>query len=533
MAKNGKVLSIDINNESITIVEVTPSQKKQTYIHKVLIFETPEDSFEDGVIRDIDRIAAEIRQQLVSNGISNKNAIFVMNSTKVINREVTIPYVKENKIKEVINASASDYFPVSIEDYVVSSSVLEEMTADDGSKSLRVMAVAAPEAMVHGYYDLGGACGLRVQDIDYIGNSMLQLIKTQTNEQSTAMVIQLGSESTVLNVVQGKNLLLQRTVPYGTNPVVNVVMEEKGVDATTAMTLLQNDRIITVDFDDNEATGAFRYLINNIGRVMDYYASNHPEAPIDDVFLTGDGALIRGIDGLFKIQLNVSTRIMDTLFNVKFDPSIDQKIYSPVYLISPIGATLAPMGFEIVQAKSEKQGSIGYAPFFVLLGLSLAFAAASSFYILNQKKQAQDEQASLNQQIKEKEYIENVIMEHDKEQAKTEDILAMAASTYSTNEQCLAFINELENKIPSNVRVQSFSSSDSGITIPCKATSYDEVADFIVQLKTISCVDNVYISSVTQEIADDGTKEFTYTLTCVYTNPNLEVSEDTSDDFVQ
>ena len=44
---NNKVLSIDITNESITIVEITASQKKQTYIHKVLIFETPEDSFED------------------------------------------------------------------------------------------------------------------------------------------------------------------------------------------------------------------------------------------------------------------------------------------------------------------------------------------------------------------------------------------------------------------------------------------------------------------------------------------------------
>ena len=114
------------------------------------------------------------------------------------------------------------------------------------------------------------------------------------------MVIQLGSESTVLNIVQGDNLLLQRTVPYGTNSVVNVVMDDKGVDATTAMTLLQNDRLITVDFDDNEVTGAFRYLINNIGRVMDFYASKNPDKPIEDVFLTGDGALIRGIDGLLK-----------------------------------------------------------------------------------------------------------------------------------------------------------------------------------------------------------------------------------------
>ena len=273
MAKSNRVLSIDITNESITIVEITAAQKKQTYIHKVLIFETPEDSFEDGQIRDLERIASEIRTQLASAGVSNKNAVFVMNSTKIVNREVVIPDVPEKKIAQLINSNASEYFPVNnIEEYVIANTVLEHFVDENGNKQQRVMAVAAPEMMVRGYYDLAQAAGLKVQDLDYIGNAMLQLIKTQTTEQSTTMVIQLGAESTVLNVVNGDKLLLQRTVPYGTNPVVNVVMQEKGVDATTAMTMLQNERIITVDFDDNEATGAFRYLINNIGRVMDFYA---------------------------------------------------------------------------------------------------------------------------------------------------------------------------------------------------------------------------------------------------------------------
>ena len=82
--------------------------------------------------------------------------------------------------------------------------------------------------MVKSYYDLGQMAGLNVVALDYIGNAMLQLIKTQTNQNTTTMVIQLGSESTVLNIVQGDNLLLQRTVPYGTNSVVNVVMEPSG-----------------------------------------------------------------------------------------------------------------------------------------------------------------------------------------------------------------------------------------------------------------------------------------------------------------
>ncbi len=535
MAKASRVLSIDITNESITVVDITASAKKQTYIHKVLIFETPEDSYEDGIIRDPEKIAAEIRTQLQQAGITNKTAVFVMNSTKIINREVTIPFVKENKVAGIIQANASDYFPVSIDDYVVAHSVLETTQDENGVKQMRVMAVAAPSAMVASYYDLGAACGLKVQDLDYIGNSMLQLIKTQTTEQSTTMVIQLGSEATVLNVVQGDKLLLQRNVPYGTNPVVNVVMEERGVDATTAMTLLQNERIITVDFDDNEATGAFRYLINNIGRVMDYYASQHPNEPIDDVFLTGDGALIKGIDGLFKIQLNVSTRIMDTLYNVKFDPSIDQKIFSPVYLISPIGAAINPMGFELAASSggaAKEKGTIGYAPFIIFTVLCAIAAAVASFIFLNKKSKLQDDKKSIEAQIQEKEYIEKIIAEHAAAKAKFDDADAMSKSTYQLNEQALTIIEEYEDKVPKTVYANSFSTNNSGVNIQVFATGYDDVAQFIVNLKTISCIQDVYVASVSTQRgseSDTGEDVFQFTLTCQYTNPMVVEAETESE----
>lgn len=105
MASNNKVLTIDITNESITITEVTASEKKTSTVHNAIIFETPEDAYEDGFIRDKERIAEAIKSQLAANGITNKNAIFVLTSTKIVNREVLVPFVKENKIKGIINAN--------------------------------------------------------------------------------------------------------------------------------------------------------------------------------------------------------------------------------------------------------------------------------------------------------------------------------------------------------------------------------------------------------------------------------------------
>ena len=515
MAKSNKVLTVEITNESITIIEVSPSIKKQTNVHNALIFETPEDAYEDGALRDVEKLASAIREQLDANGITNKNVIFILSSSKVVNREVLIPEVKENKVKGIVDANASEYFPVNIEDYVVSHSILEHVVNEDKTKQLKLMVVAAPLTMVKSYYELGSMLGLNVQSIDYVGNSMLQLIKTQTSATMTTMVIQLGSESTILNIVKGDTLLLQRTVPYGTNAVVTEVMDEKDVDATTAMTLLQNERLITVDFDDNAATGAFRYLINNIGRVIDYYVTKNPDKPIDDVFLTGDGALIRGIDGLFKIQLNIQTRIMDSLYNVKFDPKIDLKIYNPVYLIAPIGAAFAPMGFRPTEVKTKGSASdadlMKYGVAGLVVGVIVAAASIGVTTVMKNNEQAK--QASLNAQIAAIADIDQIISDYDAVVAKYKDIKTMYDQTRTLNENFNMLFDDLEKNQPKEVSIQSFSSSDGGVNIGATAKSLDAIAKFIIQLKKIECIDNAFVPSYTEEVDDAGNKTYTFTVT--------------------
>ena len=534
MASNNKVLTIDITNESITITEVTASEKKTSTVHNAIIFETPEDAYEDGFIRDKERIAEAIKSQLAANGITNKNAIFVLTSTKIVNREVLVPFVKENKIKGIINANSSEYFPVNIEDYTVSHSVLETVTDEENNKQLRVLAVAAPTSMVRSYYEVAALAGLKVVALDYIGNAMLQLIKTQTSENMTTMVIQLGSESTVLNIVKGDILLLQRTVPYGTNVVVNEVMDAKGVDATTAMTLLQNERLITVDFDDNAITGSFRYLINNIGRVMDFFASKNPDKPTDDVFLTGDGALIKGIDGLFKVQLNVSTRVMDSLFNIKFDPKIDLKIYNPVYLMVPIGAAFAPMGFTISEggASGKKEGQMDTTPLvvaFLILAVLVAGGLTAVSFVL--KNQAQTELDDVNKKIASIQDIETIVKDYENAESVYVDAMSMYSYTKNLNENVVTFITALEEKMPKGTDITAFESDSTGVSISGTATEYDDIAGLAISLKEIDCIDNSFIGSITENVDEDtGKITYDFTVTCIYVDASAADADTTETD---
>lgn len=527
MAKNSKVLTIDITNENITIIEATASQKKQTYIHNAMIFETPEGAYEDGYIKDKDLVGAAIREQLNSNGVTNKNAIFVLSSTKIVSREVLIPAVADNKIPGIINANASEYFPVNIEDYVVAFTVLESVVGEDGAKNKRVLVVAAPQQMVRTYYEVASVAGLNVESIDYIGNAMLQMIKTQTSANATTMVVQIGSESTVLNIVRGDTLLLQRTVPYGINAVVAEVMESKEVDAVTALTMLQNERMITVDFDDDAITGSFRYLINNIGRVMDYYATRNPDKPIDEVYLTGDGALIRGVDGLFKVQLNVSTKVMDSLYNVKFDDKINTQIYSPVYLIGPIGAAMNPMGFVLKEqaAKKASQGTTGIL--IAVLVLAILVAGGAAIYVAVAKSAAQKEQDDVKRQIAQIQDIQQIYNDYLQSEAEYNDMLTLYDSTKVSNEYMMEFWNNLEEIVPTNINVTAINSASKGVSITMRSTNYDSIARLVGDLRKINCIQNAFIATIA-EIEEDGVVLYEYTVTCNYVLPEYEATSATA-----
>jgi len=213
---------------------------------------------------------------------------------------------------------------------------------------------------------------------------------------------------------------------------------------------------------------------------------------------------------------------MDSLYNIKFDPSIDMKVYSPVYLIAPIGAAMDPMGFNPAAtggSKAAAGGGISTVPFIVFVILCIAAVAALWFMEHKKVQDAEDETDDLNRQIAAASEINQIIAEHDAAERKAIDVLTMSAMTRHNNEQALEFINNLEQALPTNCVIDSFTSNDENISIPGKASSYDDITEFIMNLKKIECIDDVFVSSLSSMIDEkSGTAVYAFSLTCVY-NP--------------
>ncbi len=137
MAK--KVLSIVIGTEITKVCEVSYQKKnspKNIRVYKSISFHTPDHTIEDGMIKNQSVFKESLKHYLRANKMKTKKVIFSIASSKIANREVIIPPVKESRIMDIVHAGATDYFPVDIKEYILSYIVLEKRTSDRKEKAL-------------------------------------------------------------------------------------------------------------------------------------------------------------------------------------------------------------------------------------------------------------------------------------------------------------------------------------------------------------------------------------------------------------
>ena len=111
---------------------------------------TPEGMINDGILNLNETFVADLREALAEYKMKSKQVVFTLTSTKIASREVTIPFVKENRIMDVVNANASDYFPVDLSQYQLAYSMLGVTGNPKSGQQYKLLVLAAPQALLDG-----------------------------------------------------------------------------------------------------------------------------------------------------------------------------------------------------------------------------------------------------------------------------------------------------------------------------------------------------------------------------------------------
>lgn len=561
----GRIISIEIGY-SLTRVCETDYKAKTHRIYNSFTVPTPEGVINDGALSITPEYVEELKKAFVENKIKAKQVLFTITSAKIASREVVIPFVKENRIADVVKANAGDYFPVDLSQYQLAYSILGKQGDPKGEQQYKLAVMAAPLAMLDGYYDLAKALRLELAALDYAGNSVYQLVRGEC-AQGVNMIVKIDERSAYVMVVQDGVLSFSRNVAYGVEETIQTVMEQKAFqEADTvqkAMEILGRENCVGIEETGAEEAGAetevatgeeagqaqakaaeqpqgsaeeqeakkavteaLLPLVNGIARVIDYYVSRNAQAPIDRILLTGLGGNIRGLDVLFAKETNYQVAVLKEVAGWNLAKDFQKEWYGEY--IACAGAGAAPMGFRKESEKSKKQTgkpktaggkADGAVIAYAVLAIGVIAGVAMTCISTVKYVEAQKKNVELKAESAKLEEIIPIYNEYVTTKSDYNKVTAMYETTQNNNDSLYEFMLELEESLPSKVSVIAMESTQEGISINMSVPTKGEAAATVEQIRAFHSLrpESVRVASIVNEEDEESTEEtINFTVTAEY-----------------
>lgn len=541
-----KILSIEAEASQIRVAEVEVRGKKGR-IYNCFCIPAPQGAVEDGQIRDTKTLGENLKAELSQRKIKTKKVYFVTGSTRIASREVRIPFVKANRIQSIVEANATDYFPIDVSKYVLSYSVIdvESQRLEDGkeeTKQYYLMVYAAPKAISAAYSEFAENAGLTMTGITYTGDSIYHSVKDEY-AKGTHILVKVEYTGTSITVIRDGELTLQRNINYGVDSAAETVraFPEFGdrLDANEALDVLCSRKCINPfldmeSFDEEisdedrkletaraEVTESLRYLIGNISRIMDYYISRHTDTNFDSIVCCGLGAQVKGLMQLLTNELGQQVDVLQEFKNFVLPASGDtQEVCLYAAVLSP-GTSGVNLMDKVNRKKKEKKETLSGAIIICVVGTVAGVVLTAAGYA--NRIYQQHEQERLNQRISEESSIEEIYSAYTNAKAQYDNYQNMYQYTNTPNEGLKTFIEELEEKMPSDITVENFSSTGTQVSFSMRVGSKSAAANTIMQLRTFESLSTVTTTGIDE--AEDGTVSLS--VLCTYSDPApLDSSEE-------
>ena len=532
-----KILSIEIGVDVTHVLEMD-YRVKNPKVYRSFSFQTPVGVIGEAGVRKSEEFRTALHKLLDANKIKTRKTLFVVNSGKIASREVLIPMIKENRIKDFLNTNSADFFPVDLSRYQLVYRN-EGVVQQDKVKKRKLYVFAVPGDLVQSYEELADFCSLELTALDYVGNSIFQMMHKAVGNNICCSV-KLDNNATMITIINQGMVVLQRTVFYGFEEVEKVVVDSglfPKEQYPAAMDILQQTDCLdanqaapedTMNAMRAEAVEALRPMIGNIRRVLDYYQSRNNGAEVKECFLIGNGAYIKGLDRLMSLELTLPVHLQekDVLNGFRTSGGRLDAMYEACY-----GAAIQPLDFvfgsaqtaKIIEEKKKRElfaakliGLLCVACAVILLALSGVQRIALSHELNN-----------LNKQKDELEYIQDIYNAYVDTKSQYDDVTKMNGKTETVSDALADAIEEMEEKFPSGVKVTSLTSNGEGISMDIEVSTKEEAAKILQNLATFDAFRSVTTNGITESTDENGKITVTFSVMCTYVNGTADDSIDT------
>jgi len=267
---------------------VAAVQAQDGRVSRAASMELPSGVIADGEVVDVERLSESLKSFFKENDLPTRVRLGVSNQQIVV-RHLELPQIEEeSELAAAVRFQAAEAIAMPLDEAVLDYQVVGQATSAEGSPRLRVVVVAARQAMIQRFVDGVRGAGLKPEGIDLNAFALVRALADNPPAEAPAgSVVDPDAELarvychlggvTNLAVAVGDNCLFTR--PLSTD---------------------------WSDLDDHVAAA----LAEEIRLSIDFYMAQPDARPVGEVLLSGPGSasdeLAEELSGLIHLPVSVA-----------------------------------------------------------------------------------------------------------------------------------------------------------------------------------------------------------------------------------
>lgn len=303
-----KSVGIDISDFSVEAAQLK-KESNRIVLDAYTRFRVPQGYIENGIVHDIEQLAAVLQKGLSGSRIQKKNVFATVPESKVFTHIATLPIVLSKD--ELMDQALGDflgYVPYR-EDEIYWD--FKEILRDQ--KERKIFIAGVPKFILDSYLEVLQGAGLNVMSVEPTSSAVARaLVSDQLGKKMGYMIIDIGAYSTSIEVFDGLGLRSTYTHPEGGIHLTKLLEKELNLPLKKAEIMkrkiglhIESEKYGRVAFILQKG---LRKMIDEVQKTITFH-KNEDDLQVRGVLLTGGAALLPQLPSYLSDNLDVKVGI--------------------------------------------------------------------------------------------------------------------------------------------------------------------------------------------------------------------------------
>ncbi|MCS0498629.1 type IV pilus assembly protein PilM [Protaetiibacter mangrovi] len=304
------IVGLDFGRGVIRAAEVSGAASARPTLVRYHQIAVPTTAVNRGEVTDQETVVGALKQLWAQGGFKTRKVIVGVGNARVLVRELSVPRMPMNRIRETLPFQVQDVLPVPVAEALLDFYPIAEAD-EDGKPVIQGLLVAAVKESVLGIVEAVEKAKLVPVDVDLIPFALSRSLLTGPMAQGSVALVHIGAETTMVTVAVNGVPHFVRIVQNGSDDINRALVSRLGMDEYQAEQIKRRFGLATQGAGPElrpafeviyEATGD---LVVSIRNTLSFYLSSRPGSTVERVVLSGGGAELNG----FATALADATRL--------------------------------------------------------------------------------------------------------------------------------------------------------------------------------------------------------------------------------